>query len=65
MFFWNNENMTGRDGADVKEGNKAVIFVDNVGRNFFAGYFAEDAGRHMDILQAILENEHIDKTILM
>src|SRR4051794_2016326 len=46
MFLWNNERMTHRVWVNVHEGQECLVFIDNLGRNFFGDDFAEDTVFH-------------------
>src|SRR3989338_8861084 len=46
MFFGNNQSMAGIIRIDVKKGEKVIILVNNIGRNFFFYNFAENTFVH-------------------
>ena len=50
VLFRNDLGMTGRARIDVKKSQKVVVFVDDVGRDFFGDDFAENAGFHNNII---------------
>jgi hypothetical protein len=46
MPFGDDEHVTGMDGFDIEERERVSVLVDNVCRDFFLCYLAEEAGGH-------------------
>lgn len=54
MIFGNNLDVAGCVRIDVKKSQKILVFVDDLGRDFFFDYFAKDAGIHGCILHGTI-----------
>mgnify|MGYP001609631866 CR=1 FL=1 len=46
MFLWNDLDMTRRMRINIEKSEEVFVFIDDMGRDFFFGDFAENAVLH-------------------
>lgn len=56
MLFGDDQHVPGVDRVDIKESERVRIFVNNLGGQFFRGYFAEKAISGTHAVQYTIEH---------